>query len=78
MVFNFLNRTNNHAETSRRLYTEPGKEHSTVWKFITGLRKVQRNRNAFFEQLTGGHPSLPKTEESFLFFHSDLRLNNSQ
>ncbi|XP_076039035.1 uncharacterized protein LOC143024138, partial [Oratosquilla oratoria] len=57
-------RTNNHAEAAnRRLQTELGMEHPTIWRFIKGLQKVQRNRDAFFEQLIGGHPPPPKLKK---------------
>lgn len=41
---------NNHAEAAnRRLQTEPGTGHTTIWRFITELQKMQRNRVTFFE-----------------------------
>ena len=65
-------RTNNHAEAAnRRLQTELGMEHPTIWRFITGLQKVQRNRDAFFEQLIGGHPPPPKLKK---YMKADARI----
>ncbi|KAK9694590.1 hypothetical protein QE152_g33450 [Popillia japonica] len=49
-------RTNNHAEAAnRRLRSELGMHHPTIWKYIDGLRKVQKGRDAYFEQLIAGH-----------------------
>ncbi|XP_053144809.1 uncharacterized protein LOC128342022 isoform X2 [Hemicordylus capensis] len=48
--------TNNHAEAAHcRLRAELGVCHSTIWKFIDGLRKVQKSRDAYYEQLVLGH-----------------------
>lgn len=42
-VLNHQDRTNNHAEAAhRRLQTELGMEHPTIWKLIASLRKVQK------------------------------------
>ncbi|XP_025410336.1 uncharacterized protein LOC112683501 [Sipha flava] len=45
-------RTNNHAEAAHgRLQTELGMDHLTIWKLIDGLRKVQTNRDFYYEHL---------------------------
>ncbi|XP_054717469.1 uncharacterized protein LOC129226865 [Uloborus diversus] len=55
-TLNGEDRTNNHAEAAhRRLQYELGMQHPTIWKLIDGLRKVQKGRDAHFEQLLAGH-----------------------
>jgi hypothetical protein len=48
-------RTNNRAEAAhRRLQTKLGVDHPSIWKFIDGLRKVQKSRDVYMEQLMAG------------------------
>ncbi|KAB0801582.1 hypothetical protein PPYR_02653 [Photinus pyralis] len=55
-VLNLQDRTNNHAEAAhRRLQIELGIDHPTIWRLIDGLRKVQANRDIYYEQLVAGH-----------------------
>ena len=49
-------RTNNHAEAAdRKMYTELGASHPIVWKFIDGLKKIQKGRDLYYEQLVAGN-----------------------
>jgi len=43
------------AKAARReLYAELGSNHPVIWKFTEGIRKVQRGRHAYYEQLIAG------------------------
>jgi len=39
---------------NRKLYAELRSSHPVVWKFTEGIRKVQRGRHAYYEQLIAG------------------------
>ncbi|XP_010004373.1 PREDICTED: general transcription factor II-I-like [Chaetura pelagica] len=43
--------TTNHSEADRHLRAKLGISHPTIWKFIDGLRKVQKDRDTYHEQL---------------------------
>jgi hypothetical protein len=50
-------RTNNHAEAAnRRLQSVLQMDHPFIWKFIDGLRRVQKERDVLFEQMVAGNP----------------------
>ncbi|KAL4088766.1 hypothetical protein QTP88_023850 [Uroleucon formosanum] len=55
-TLNQQDRTNNHTEAvHRRLQAELGMDHPTIWKLIDVLRKVQANRDFYYEHLVAGH-----------------------
>ncbi|KAF1740771.1 LOW QUALITY PROTEIN: hypothetical protein MXB_1611 [Myxobolus squamalis] len=44
-------RTNNHVEAShRQMKEEFGMTHPSFWRFIDGLRKIQKGRDQYFEE----------------------------
>lgn len=54
-------RTNNHAEAAhRRLQTEIDVKHPSIWRFIDGLRTVQRGRDLQYESFVAGIPAPAK------------------
>ncbi|KAL5246249.1 hypothetical protein ACI65C_013657 [Semiaphis heraclei] len=68
-TWNLYNRkTNNVAEAShRRLQAQLSMNHPTIWQFIIELKKVQAERDLYYEFLVGGHeppPSKKKIRQS--------------
>ena len=56
-TMNGQERTNNNAEAAnRRLQSVRQMDHPSIWKFVDGLRKVQKERNLVFEQMVAGNP----------------------
>jgi hypothetical protein len=54
---NGQDRTNNHAEAAhRRLQSVLQMDHPSIWRFVDGLRKVQKERDLAFEQMVAGNP----------------------
>lgn len=71
-TLNQQDRTNNHVEAAhRRLQTELGMDHPTIWKLIDGFRKVQTNRDIYYEQLVAGHNPTVKLKK---YRDADLRI----
>jgi len=56
-TLNGCQRTNNHAEaTHRHLQSVLQMDHPSLWKFVDGLRRVQKERDVFYEQMVAGNP----------------------
>ena len=54
-------RTNNYAEAAhRRLQTKFGVDHPSLWRFIEGLKKVQRHRDLLFSRFVAGDRPVAK------------------
>ena len=67
-------RTNNHAEVAhRRLKNELGMQHPTIWKFIDSLKRVQRGRDLYYEQLIAGQTPPIKLKK---FREADARIKS--
>uniref|UniRef100_A0A2C9LH34 MULE transposase domain-containing protein n=1 Tax=Biomphalaria glabrata TaxID=6526 RepID=A0A2C9LH34_BIOGL len=67
------NRTNNFAEAAhRRLQAEFGMSHPTIWKFIDGIRAVQKGRDLIYEQYIRGDQPLSKRKK---YIDTDKRIN---
>ena len=61
-----LERTNNYAEAAhRRIMAELQTDHPTIWKLITDLKKVQKGRDAFHENLVAGNAA-PKKQQRYI------------
>ena len=54
-TLNGVDRTNNYVEAAhRRLQAEFGMDHPNIWKFIDGIRVVQKGRDQVYEQFLRG------------------------
>lgn len=71
-TLNGEDRTNNHVEAAhRRLQTELGMSHPTLWKFIGGIRTVQKGRDHVYEQFVrGDQPPTKRTK----YVQADARI----
>ena len=59
-VINDQDRTNNRAEAAhRKLQTELGVKHPTVWKLVNDLRTIQKSRDLIYERSVCGLPAQP-------------------
>ena len=47
--------SNNVEEAHRKIFTELGVSYPIIWKFIDGLKKIQKSRDVYYEQLIAGH-----------------------
>mgnify|MGYP000265238167 CR=1 FL=1 len=65
-------RTNNYAEAAhRRLQTELAVRHPSLWRFINGLKKVQRHRDLLYARFIAGHAPIAKRKR---YLEADKRL----
>jgi len=57
-------RTNNFAEAAhRKLNREFGADHPSLWKFIDGLRMIQKSVDQLYEQFLRGDQHTPKRKK---------------
>ena len=64
-------RTNNYAEaTHRKIYAELG---MNIWKFIDGIKRFQKGRGAYYEQLIAGNAPNQKHTK---YIRADERILN--
>lgn len=67
-------RTNNHSEAAhRRLQTELDVHHPSIWRFIDGLRRIQKGRDMVYEQYVAGAPAPEKRKK---YKQADDRIYN--
>lgn len=67
-------RTNNFAEGAhRRLQAEFGMDHPNLWKFIDGIRNVQKGRDHMYEQFVRGDQKAGKRKK---YVDADKRILN--
>ncbi|CAM1308281.1 Uncharacterised protein g4809 [Pycnogonum litorale] len=70
-------RTNNYAEAAhRRLQAELDIVHPSIWKFVDGLRHVQKGRDVVYEQYVRGQPVPAKRKKYQLADERILTLVN--
>lgn len=73
-VLNNQDRTNNHAEAAhRRLQTELDVSHQSIWRFIDGLRRVQKGRDLVYDAYVAGNPAPAKRRK---YIQADDRIYN--
>ena len=73
-TINGQQRTNSHAEAAhKRLQTELQMDHPSIWKFIDGLKRIQKGRDVFYERMIAGQPPPAKRRK---YRQADERLLN--